>query len=550
MYKTHFGLSENPFSIAPDPRYLFMSERHREALAHLLYGIESNGGFVLLTGEVGTGKTTVCRCLLEQVPENVDIALILNPKLSVEELLATICDELHIRYPKGRTSIKGFIDRLNTRLLEAHARGRNTVLIVDEAQNLSTDVLEQLRLLTNLETNRHKLLQIILLGQPELREALARPELRQLAQRITARFHLEPLSRSEVAAYVKHRLSVAGLHERLFPDSAINRLYHISKGIPRRINVLCDRALLGAYAQNARRVDARTLEKAAEEVDGVVRKSGHLGWYITALVATGMLALAFTFYPGRPGTASVPGPVPRADGTKPVATATPGPTAPKASLTGEPGRKQPTVLTWPGDKPPAASRQLAFRELFRLWHIEYIPDQDIAPCPFAETHGLRCLSRTGSLGGLAHANRPAVLKLRGPQDQVFYATLTALDEDKATFTIAGNAVTIPSVQLMSQWFGRYTLLWRAPPGFTRDIRPGDAGEAIDWLNRSLTKAMGSNMPVPDEGPFTGQMVRLVKAFQQRNRLNPDGIVGAMTIIHLNTENGAHVPLLSGPQART
>jgi general secretion pathway protein A len=202
MYREYFELKELPFSIAPDPRYLFMSNQHREALAHLVYGINSDGGFILLTGEVGTGKSTVCRCLLEKIPQNFNIALVLNPKLTVEELLATICDELCIDYPKGNTSIKVFVDYINAYLLDAHAKGRKTVLIIEEAQNLSIDVLEQVRLLTNLETNQRKLLQIIMLGQPELKGMLSRPELRQLSQRITARYHLGSLSKQEASAYV------------------------------------------------------------------------------------------------------------------------------------------------------------------------------------------------------------------------------------------------------------------------------------------------------------------------------------------------------------
>ena len=212
MYKEYFGLKELPFSIAPDPRYLYMSNQHREALAHLIYGINTQGGFVLLTGEVGTGKTTVCRCLLDQMPENIDVAFILNPKMTAEELLASICDELRIQYPQGSNSIKIFVDHINIYLLDAHTKGRKTVLIIEEAQNLNTDVLEQIRLLTNLETNQEKLLQIIMLGQPELREKLSRPELRQLSQRITARYHLGSLSRQEISEYVSHRLSVAGVH--------------------------------------------------------------------------------------------------------------------------------------------------------------------------------------------------------------------------------------------------------------------------------------------------------------------------------------------------
>src|SRR5512135_825081 len=241
MYKEYFGLKESPFSIAPDPHYLYMSDNHREALAHLLYGINSDNGFVLLTGDVGTGKTTICRCLLQQLPANSNVAFILNPKVTVDELLATICDELGIGYPPGNTSNKVFIDRINAYLLEANTKGQRIVLIVEEAQNLSTEVLEQIRLLTNLETNVRKLLQIIMVGQPELNELLARPELRQLKQRITARYHLRPLTKQELSSYVLHRLSVAGVNRKLFPSSTIDRLYQLSGGIPRVINLLCDR---------------------------------------------------------------------------------------------------------------------------------------------------------------------------------------------------------------------------------------------------------------------------------------------------------------------
>ena len=249
MYQHYFGLAEAPFSIAPDPRYLYLSQRHQEALAHLLYGVGGDGGFVLLTGEVGAGKTTVCRCLLQQIPESCDVAYIFNPKLTVEELLSTICVEFGIACPSGNASVKVFVDCINAYLLDAHARGRHTVLIIDEAQNLSAEVLEQMRLLTNLETNERKLLQIILLGQPELALMLDRPELRQLSQRIVARYHLGPLTKPEVAAYVRHRLEISGARRQLFPAALMGRLYRLSGGVPRVINVLCDRALLGTYVQ-------------------------------------------------------------------------------------------------------------------------------------------------------------------------------------------------------------------------------------------------------------------------------------------------------------
>ena len=267
MYRKHFGMKRTPFSIAPDPRYLYMSEQHREALAHLIYGIRSDGGFVLLTGEVGTGKTTTCRRLLETLAKNIVAAFIIHPTYSVVELLAAVCDEFGISYPR-KTSIKALVDRINVFLLELNARHKKAILIIDEAQNLSPEVLEEIRLLTNLETNERKLLQIILVGQPELRDKLARPELRQLAQRIVARCHLGPLSKADVVNYVNHRLTVARGKGEIFSQEALNSLYVYSRGIPRLINVICDRALLGAFVQGKESVDRATLKKAASEVLG------------------------------------------------------------------------------------------------------------------------------------------------------------------------------------------------------------------------------------------------------------------------------------------
>jgi general secretion pathway protein A len=281
MYKEYFRLKDLPFSISPDPAFLYMSAKHREALAHLVYGVKSDSAFVLLTGEVGTGKTTVCRCMLDQIPEHCDTAFILNPKLSEEELLASICEEIGIEYKNSSVTVKNLVDRINNHLLKSHAAGRRTLLIIDEAQNLSPSVLEQLRLLTNLETNRCKLLQIILIGQPELKKMLERPELRQLSQRVTARFHLDPLSKKEISNYVSHRLTIAGARRQIFSPAVVKQLYKYSGGVPRIINLVCDRAMLGAYAQGRTRVDKSTLKKAAGEVLGKrrpdVRAPGTLG---------------------------------------------------------------------------------------------------------------------------------------------------------------------------------------------------------------------------------------------------------------------------------
>lgn len=274
MYTRYFGLTEKPFAIAPNPRFLYMSELHQEALAHLLYGVNGEGCIVLFTGGVGTGKTTVCRCLIEQLPSNTDLALVLNPRLSIVEFLKTICKELAIPVAEENPTGKDYIDALNTYLLSAHARGRNTLLIVDEAQHLDVEVLEELRMLTNLETDTQKLLQIVLVGQPELRENLKAPELAQINQRITARYHLEPLNQGDVSKYIVHRIAVAGGDPlRLFiTEKAVRLIYKHSKGIPRLINVICDRALLGAYAESKITVDAAIAKKAIEEVTASQRK--------------------------------------------------------------------------------------------------------------------------------------------------------------------------------------------------------------------------------------------------------------------------------------
>ena len=296
VYQRHFGLSRAPFSIAPNPRFLYMSRQHREALAALMYGVRMSDGFVQLTGEVGTGKTTICRCLVEQLPNEVDVALILSPRVTAVELLASLCDELKIAYPKGTTSIKVLTDVLNAFLLENHAAGRRTVLIIDEAQCLSPETLEQVRLLTNLETSNAKLLQVILVGQPELRELLARDDLRQLAQRITARFHLTPISPAETAAYIRHRLKLAGARGEVFDRRAIDMVHQFAQGVPRLINVLCDRAMLGAFVEDVPRVDARIMSKAAAEVLPAAQLGGtrprpwRRGLVLTLLLCAGVVA--------------------------------------------------------------------------------------------------------------------------------------------------------------------------------------------------------------------------------------------------------------------
>jgi len=271
VYLDYFGLTEKPFSIAPDPAYLYMSARHKEAMAHLSYGLAQGGCFIVLTGEVGTGKTTLCRNLLKDLPENMDVALILNANVGEDELLQTICDELKINYSQS-FSQKQLLDAINRHLLSMFAKNHRTVLIIDEAQLLSPKVLEQIRLLTNLETTKDKLLQIILIGQPELNEVLSRNDLRQLAQRVTARYHLSEIKAAEIEDYVNYRLGVAGCKQPLFSRQALKQLHQLSNGIPRKINVLADHSLLAAYANNQTSVDSNSVRAAARDVFIKIKK--------------------------------------------------------------------------------------------------------------------------------------------------------------------------------------------------------------------------------------------------------------------------------------
>ncbi|MFA7269723.1 MAG: AAA family ATPase [Sterolibacterium sp.] len=525
MYLSYFNLVEAPFSIAPNPRYLYLSQRHQEALAHLLYGVNGDGGFVLLTGEVGAGKTTVCRCLLEQIPESCDVAYIFNPKLSVAELLSTICHEFGIAYPPGNTSIKVFVDCINAYLLDAHAKGRHTVLIIDEAQNLSADVLEMMRLLTNLETNQRKLLQIILLGQPELAEMLDRPELRQLAQRIVARYHLGPLSKSEVAAYVRHRLGVSGVQRQIFPATLMGRLYRLSGGVPRVINVLCDRALLGAYTQGKERVDRATLKQAAREVLHQPAPIGPsmLRPLLAVLLVVACATLAWMMFRTPPWgdsttqhTERVPAPSPT------IAEKTP---ETKPAIV-------PQTLSWPATEPRERSKEMAFAALFHAWGADY--DGSDA-CRLAKSMVLSCRSGRGGLDLLRQLNRPAVLQMNDDQGQEFYVAMTALDEKTATFVVGSENRVVAHSDLAAHWSGHFTALLRLPPDTHEQIRLGKSGPIVQWVRRQLAQAQGIEMPAAArDSVFDEALVRQVKQFQLEQGLIPDGAVGPQTLMRLSS----------------
>jgi general secretion pathway protein A len=541
MYHEYFGLTEPPFSIAPNPRYLYMSERHREALAHLVYGLNSDGAFILLTGDVGTGKTTVSRCLLEQIPENTRLALVLNPKVSASELLQTICDELHIQYSKDTTSIKDYVDLINRFLLGGHAQGKKTVVLIEEAQNLDLDVLEQLRLLTNLETNEHKLLQIILLGQPEFLDVLQRPELSQLAQRITARYHLKPLSFNETLAYISHRLAVAGCREVLFKKAVLKRLYKITQGIPRVINLLCDRALLGCYVQNKSHVELKTLEVAAREVLGdramkSVPQVNFFGWasFAVALVLALALVVHLYIYPAYnlgAKWASLASP--------PVAKAA---TINTAKTQGEASGKQYQPPVWPSSIERLRSNSLAFQSLFTHWKLNYDPQINGTPCFYAQSQGLSCLHGNGSIKEIRGLNRPAVLQLKDDRGYIYFATLAGLGRQLATIKLAGKQQTWSLAQLRQHWSGDFTLLWKQPPGYLDPIHPGYEGREVIWLSQKINQ-LDQSSPLPEASIYQAELIERIRQFQLSQGILADGVVNAETLIRINNVTGLDAPVL-------
>ena len=536
MYTEYFGLKDNPFSIVPDPRFLYMSEGHREALAHLVYGINNDSGFILLTGEVGTGKTLVCRCLLEQIPDNCETAFILNPKVTVTELLATICDEFGIDYPKDTESVKVFVAKISDYLLQIHERGRRAILIIEEAQNLSVDVLEQIRLLTNLETSRQKLLQIIMVGQPELLDLLARPALRQLSQRITARYHLGPLSKKEIPTYVRHRLSVAGLvRGELFPSSTMDVLFRLTGGVPRLINLICDRALLGAFVQGKEKVDRKTLSTAAREVSG--KKSNHSMGRRTILpwIAGGCLVLLLA--------AIVAGYNLHYRIKAPLSPSPETPSSRPATTNSAPGSANPTTAK-PPDHTLVGTRDRAYEALFLLWNMTYDPGDSRTMCEQARSQGVRCMEGKDTLDTLRTINKPAVLRLVDTKGGEYYATLISLDGDIGTYSMAGEKRTGTTKEIVERWSGDYLLLWRAPQGWKEDLRPNKSeGPVVAWLDKQLGRIQKRKSAGGQKKSYDDDMVKQVREFQRKAGLTADGIVGPMTIIKIADVTGDGGPTL-------
>jgi general secretion pathway protein A len=561
MYTSFFGLAEKPFAITPDPRYLYLSERHAEALAHLLYGINESGGFIQLTGEVGTGKTTVVRTLLSRVPHHADVAVILNPRVTPVEFLLTICEELGLDIADAdRDSVKQMVDALNRRLLQAHAEGRRIIVLVDEAQNLSFEVLEQVRLLTNLETPTQKLLQIILIGQPELRDLLDRTDLRQLAQRITGRYHLMPLSREETKGYVRHRLRVAGGADEIFTPAALTEVHRLSSGIPRVINVACDRALLGAYTQETRRITAALVRQAAGEVYGRRFLPTWLGWVAggigSVVLAAGLFATwqlwhvqitaLLTAAPGptraappvghqpsgSTASAATPATATPATATSDVSTQT---AAPAAAVSVAPLLQAPPIATIHdllATDSANTTDTAAFRRLLSLWGTAMADEKD--PCGQARKAGLACLDQRGSWAQVRTLNRPAILTLTDDAGQRHRVVLSALDDKYATVDLGEHNHRVALDDLSRDWFGDFTVIWKPKTVRTRLLSVGMQGDEVRWLRRSLNALRGGSSDPEHADVFDEELAIAVQNFQREHRLNVDGIAGLQTQVVLDT----------------
>ncbi|MDB5975338.1 MAG: hypothetical protein JWR07_2098 [Nevskia sp.] len=553
MYAAHFNLREPPFSIAPDPAFLYMSSRHQEALGHLLYGTGQYGGFVQLTGEVGTGKTTIVRTLLSQKLGNVDVAMVHNPRQNELEFVASICDELGVKYEKPPTSIKALVDALNEHLLKTHAVGHRTVLIIDEAQQLDPKVLEQVRLLTNLETDKEKLLRIMLIGQPELIELLARPDLRQLASRITARYHLTPLSVAETIQYISHRLQVAGGASDLFADAAMRRVHHYAHGIPRQINIICDRALLGTYAKGYRTVTAEIVDHAATEALGLDHKPRTASpmdrlrqWlpagiplrWIEGALAVAALIVAGVLLSERLGRHQ-PEAAPGAAATAPVASLPPpassvaAPTPPPAIDAGV-GALRATAQPLPA----------VMARLIGLWNPKITVPRGENVCHALSQQGLECYHANGSWADLAQLNRPAVLSLNLDSGKTQYVLLSALNGDSAVLDSGSGPLRLAQAQLEPLWNGEFLLLWQRDADAAA-IGPGAHGAGVVWLRQRLAQAQGKSLTPPVPASYGPELRSQVVDFQNAHGLDADGVAGIRTLIMLsNIGHTAGTPVLA------
>lgn len=582
MYEPFFGLNGEPFSVAPDPRFMYLSAQHLEALRQVEIGLRGGGGFMLLTGEVGAGKTTVWRSFLEQLPSNWDIATVVNPKLGVDALLARIMEDLGVELALEGT--RDPIDALHGHLLLAHARGRRSLIVVDEAQALSVPVFEQLRLLTNLVTADRKLVQVLLIGQPELHDLLERPELEPLASRVVGRHHLGALPAEETRRYIAHRLAVAGNGgPPPFDDEAMAKVHVLAGGLPRRINVLCDRALLAAWQVRQRRVGTALVDRAASEVlarpaharqpargasapPDVTRRAADdtpvaasarpalfaygvaamLGLALVAspwirdVVGTGSEDRPVAASPAAPGVAdaheSLPASVPLVSGTSPLTDGPPALATPVAAAVIASSAAQLSAEDLGGVFGAAATDEVAaWRVLAGMWGTSLGAGE---PCVAAAQAGLGCYRGRGGLAPIRILRRPAILILQDDRGRVAYAVLTALFEAEALLRVSAIERRISLPLLARNWRGEFATLWRTPPGWSGDMLVAEGSPVAHWLDGRLD--------LVDPGGHGRPLSQRVFAFQLAQGLSPDGLAGPQTLMQLNRATGIDEPKLRLP----
>jgi len=526
MYQAFYGLNEAPFTIAPNPKYLFLSQQHQQAVTHLQYCLKEGGGFVLLTGEVGTGKTTLARSLLSQLDDSTDIASILNPSLSEIELLATLCDELKIEYSVEPT-LKQLTDKLSQFLLNNHQHGRNTLLVIDEAQHLRSEVLEQLRLLTNLETDHKKLLQVVLIGQPELQQQLKQNHLRQLAQRITARYHLLPLNNVDVSAYIAHRLAIAGRDGALFSKAACHRIHQLSGGIARIINLICDKALLQAYGQQLTEIGPKTVNEVAKDILAIDQQSPTVSekpWLVPALVSVITLCVGYglttlLFMPNDANTAPLITPPPV---TKVV------------------DRHVNKMLT--NLMVQSSSQSTAFSALMGVWGTSHGAGSN--GCVQAKSYGLRCFSGSG-WQELLDYNHPALISLKEGGKISYAVVLNTDDEQAIRIQLSSSQLNVTKAWILERLTGAFTILWQPNFVYEKALSVGQRGSGVTQLSQLLNQLYAPGQMTSEN--FDQNMRSQVLRFQQENNLTVDGIAGEKTLLKLQSMTGSNTQQLKGNQ---
>ena len=569
IYQQYFALSCEPFSIVPDPGFLYPSSQHRQAVAHLKYGLDREGGFVLLTGEVGTGKTTLTRTLIKRLPAHVRVAYVLNSTFDAADVLASICQELGIKLPKSsKTSLtKNCVDALNADLIESHAEGKKTLVVIEEAQNLSPEVLEILRLLSNLETATHKLLHILLVGQPELLETLAQKDQRQLNQRVVARFHLLPLEKTDVANYVNHRLHHAGANRAIFESSAMTTLFKLTQGVPRLINLICHHAMLAAYATGTKTVSAKLVKAAAVEIFDIEKpkqkSSGRVGWSLVFCAVVALL-VGIAFYTDQlpsktllnPQSVEVPVKVESKDETASLPLIEVVESLPLiVEVASQPlilpiepeeiildSKLEPVVFET--SKPPVFNNP--FTALFALWSVEIEPlfsEEEVYSVAAENELGAEKLINL-LLSELIELDRVGIVWVRDDDNRLKSYVLTAIDSGLVNLQGVKGDRKETLEWLAENWNGAFLHLWHRPIDIL-SLRLGDKNAvALDWLQSRLLQIDDIYQPIITGGYFNEAVRLQVLNFQQQQGIRADGVVGQQTIMKINELTMSSLPRLS------